>query len=148
MWLFCILNPHLLPPSLKGDVLDSGLFGNHKAVPHILAGKDSSTTTTPLPSFQSLVVPVSEKDYFCSVRINGNAAPLPLKLSRSYIFVRGVLIHQVSKQDIVKSGCFLQLSNHLSTCGLSHIYYFCGRRGCACGNMKKCVWGGERQLIL
>lgn len=73
---------------------------------------------------------------------------LVFEIEPQHIFLRGVLIHQVSKQDIVKSRCFLQLSNHLSTCGFSHTYDFCGRRGWACGNMKKCVWGGEGQLIL
>lgn len=125
------------PPSPKGDLLGSGLFGNHKAVsPHF----DGERFLSPFLPFQSLLVPISGKGRVCSVRISGNAAALSLKLSRSPSPFGGSWYTRFPSRTLSSLGAFLQLSSHLSTCGFSHIRYFCGRRtGCACGNVKKCV---------
>lgn len=123
------------PPSPKGDLLGSGLFGNHKAVsPHF----NGQRFLSPFLSFQSLLVPISGKGRVCSLRISGNAASLSLKLSRSPSPFGGSCYTRFPSRTLSSLGAFSQLPSHLSTCGFSHIYYFCGRNtGCACGNMKK-----------
>lgn len=125
------------PPSPKGDLLGSGLFGNHKAVSRHFNWERFLSLFL---SFQSLLVSISWKGRVCSVRISGNVAALSLKLSRSLSPFGGSWYTRFPSRTLSSLCAFLQLSSHLSTCGFSHIYYFCGRRrGCACGNMKKCV---------
>lgn len=144
------MNPHLLPPSPKGDLLGLGLFGNHKAIPPHFNGERflSLFSVFPVPPG-----PCFGERLFLLLRDRWECFSLVFEIEPQHIFVPGVSTHHVSEQDTVKSGCFLQLSNHLSTCGFSHIYYFCGRRGvcvrvCMWQHEKVCVEEVKRQLIL